>query len=233
MSTAGYDSKQSALYYPWIEVMDPISTRPPMVVPPTGHVAGVWCRDGRHSRRAQGAGQRGRSWAPTGSRFQVTQAEQGGLNKVGHQLHPLVPGPRHPDLGRAHAVERSGVALHQRPPALQLRRGVDHRGHAVERVRAQRPAPVVRRCASSHRASSRARGVTARCSASTPAEAFFVKCDAETNPPEVVEAGQVICRDRDRAGEAGRVRDLQAQPVQRRRRRGRGCGVITTTQKGA
>jgi uncharacterized protein len=27
----------------------------------------------------------------------------------------------------------------------------------------------------------------------TPAEAFFVKCDAEINPPEVVEAGQVVC----------------------------------------
>jgi phage tail sheath protein FI len=27
----------------------------------------------------------------------------------------------------------------------------------------------------------------------TPDEAFYVKCDAETNPPEVVEAGQVVC----------------------------------------
>jgi uncharacterized protein len=27
----------------------------------------------------------------------------------------------------------------------------------------------------------------------TPEQAFFVKCDAETNPPEVIEAGQVIC----------------------------------------
>ena len=27
----------------------------------------------------------------------------------------------------------------------------------------------------------------------TAAEAFYVKCDAETNPPEVIEAGQVIC----------------------------------------
>jgi Bacteriophage tail sheath protein len=26
----------------------------------------------------------------------------------------------------------------------------------------------------------------------TPEQAFYVKCDAETNPPEVVEAGQVI-----------------------------------------
>jgi hypothetical protein len=27
----------------------------------------------------------------------------------------------------------------------------------------------------------------------TPGEAFYVKCDSETNPPEVIEAGQVIC----------------------------------------
>ena len=32
----------------------------------------------------------------------------------------------------------------------------------------------------------------APCSGS-PTEAFFVKCDAETNPPEVIEAGQVVC----------------------------------------
>src|SRR5262249_37783005 len=40
MNTAGYDSKLAALYYPWIEVMDPI-TRRPMMVPPSGHVAGI------------------------------------------------------------------------------------------------------------------------------------------------------------------------------------------------
>ena len=28
---------------------------------------------------------------------------------------------------------------------------------------------------------------------STPSQAFYVKCDSETNPPEVMEAGQVIC----------------------------------------
>ena len=27
----------------------------------------------------------------------------------------------------------------------------------------------------------------------TPAEAFYVKCDAETNPQDVIEAGQVVC----------------------------------------
>jgi phage tail sheath protein FI len=27
----------------------------------------------------------------------------------------------------------------------------------------------------------------------SPAEAYYVKCDAETNPPELIEAGQVVC----------------------------------------
>ncbi len=26
----------------------------------------------------------------------------------------------------------------------------------------------------------------------TPAQAFFVKCDAETNPPEVIDAGRLV-----------------------------------------
>src|SRR3954468_15808391 len=43
MNTAGYDSKFAALYYPWIEVMDPLTNKP-MMVPPSGHVAGLWCR---------------------------------------------------------------------------------------------------------------------------------------------------------------------------------------------
>ena len=43
MNTAGYDSKFAALYYPWLEVMDPL-TNQPMYVPPSGHVAGVWAR---------------------------------------------------------------------------------------------------------------------------------------------------------------------------------------------
>src|SRR3954465_3042091 len=43
MNTAGYDSKFAALYYPWIEVMNPL-TNQPIMIPPSGHIAGVWCR---------------------------------------------------------------------------------------------------------------------------------------------------------------------------------------------
>ncbi|OLE28321.1 MAG: phage tail protein [Catenulispora sp. 13_1_20CM_3_70_7] len=40
---AGYDSKYATLYWPWIKVMDPASGRP-IMLPPSGHVAGVWAR---------------------------------------------------------------------------------------------------------------------------------------------------------------------------------------------
>jgi phage tail sheath protein FI len=43
MDTAGFDSSYAALYWPWIEVSDP-TTNKPVLVPPGGHVAGVWAR---------------------------------------------------------------------------------------------------------------------------------------------------------------------------------------------
>ena len=136
MNAAGYDSKMAALYYPWIEVMNPLTKRP-MMMPPSGHVAGVWCRiDG--TRGVHKAPANEVILGANGLGFQITQAEQGGLNKVGINCVRAFPGRGHPDLGRAHAVERPRVALHQRAPALQLRLRVDHGRHAVERVRAER-----------------------------------------------------------------------------------------------
>ena len=140
MNTAGYDSKFATLYYPWLEVMDPL-TNQPMLVPPSGHVAGVWCRTDA-SRGVHKAPANEVVMGVNGLGFQVTHDRAGRPQQGRHQLHPLVPRPRHPDLGRADALERPGVALHQRPAALQLRRRVDHGGHAVVGVRAQRRAAV-------------------------------------------------------------------------------------------
>ncbi|MEU9132740.1 phage tail sheath family protein [Kitasatospora sp. NPDC048540] len=42
--TAGYDSKYAALYWPWLKVMDPVAGKA-VVVPPSGHMAGVWARN--------------------------------------------------------------------------------------------------------------------------------------------------------------------------------------------
>ena len=97
----------------------------------------------------------------------------------------------------------------------------------MERVRAQRRAAVDCSCGSRPRTSSRACGATGALFGATPDQAFYVKCDAETNPPEVIEAGQVICEIGIAPGEAGRVRDLPPQPVHRRRRRRKSASEST------
>ena len=79
--TAGYDSKMAALYWPWIEVIDPLSKRP-IMVPPSGHVAGVWARTdderGVHKAPANEV-----VMGATALGFQLTSVEQGELNRLG------------------------------------------------------------------------------------------------------------------------------------------------------
>ena len=138
--TAGYDSKMAALYWPWLEVIDPLSKRP-IMVPPSGHVAGLWARTDDTARRSQGARQRGRHGRDV-ARLPADVRRAGRAQPARDQLHPRVQRARDPGVGRAHAVQRSGVALHQRAPAVQLRLADAHGGHAVVGVRAQRRAPV-------------------------------------------------------------------------------------------
>ena len=109
--------------------------------PAERHIAGVWARNddtrGVHKAPAneviRGA---------ISLELNITKGEHDQLNPDGGQLHPVVPRPGHPGLGRPHAVERSRVALPQRAPAVQLRRGVDPRRHQLGRVRAERPEAV-------------------------------------------------------------------------------------------
>jgi hypothetical protein len=136
---AGYDSKYAALYWPWVKVFDPLSGQAKFV-PPSGHMAGIWRATTTRAVFTR-PGQRGRP----GRDQPGAQPDQGGARPAEpqrHQLHPGVPGPRHPRLGGAHDLERSVVAVPQRPAAVQLHRGVDLRGHPVGRVRTERPAAV-------------------------------------------------------------------------------------------
>ena len=146
---AGYDSKYAALYWPWIKVFDPLQGQG-MLVPPSGHMAGIWARNddtrGVHKAPANEVVR-----GAISLELQITKGEHDQLNPNGINCIRAFPGPGDPRLGRPHHFERSGVAVPQRPPALQLRRGVDPRGHAVGRVRAQRLAPLGRGQAQHHR----------------------------------------------------------------------------------
>src|SRR4051812_12708279 len=190
MNTAGYDSKFAALYYPWIEVMDPLTNKP-MMVPPSGHVAGLWCRTdstrGVHKAPANEV-----VLGANGLGFQVTQAEQGGLNKVGINCIRSFPG---------RGIRVWGARTMSSDPEwryINVRRLFNYVSESImegtqwsvfepndEKLWIQ-----LRIAASNFLTRVWNDGALF---GSTPDQAFYVKCDSETNPPEVIEAGQVIC----------------------------------------
>jgi uncharacterized protein len=100
---AGYESKQAALYYPWLEVADPLTDRP-LPVPPSGHMAGVWSRtDAAYGvQRAPTGGVLG----VAGLGLDVGESDQAELEEAGVNSIRGLPGAGHPRLGRAHALER-------------------------------------------------------------------------------------------------------------------------------
>ena len=189
MDTAGYDSKFAALYYPWIEVMDPL-TNQPMLVPPSGHVAGVWARTD---------GTRGVHKAPAnevvlganGLAFQVTHEEQGGLNTNGINCIRAFSG---------RGIRIWGARTLSSDPEwryINVRRLFNYVSESI--IEGTQWAVFE---PNDHRLWTRLRISSANfltrvwrdgaLFGSTPEQAFYVKCDEETNPPEVIEAGQVV-----------------------------------------
>jgi phage tail sheath protein FI len=190
MNSAGYDSKMSAMYWPWIEVMDPL-TRRPLRMPPSGHIAGVWSRvdstRGVHKAPAneviRGA---------NGLAFQITHAEQGELNRNGINCIRAFPG---------RGIRIWGARTLSSDPEwryINVRRLFNFVSESIMAgtqwsvFEPNDPTLWSNLTINIWSFLNRVYRSGALFGAS-PAEAFYVKCDAETNPPDVIEAGQVVC----------------------------------------
>jgi hypothetical protein len=189
MNTAGYDSKFATLYYPWLEVMDPL-TNQPLMIPPSGHVAGVWCRTdstrGVHKAPANEV-----VLGANGLGFQITQEEQGGLNKVGINCIRSFPG---------RGIRIWGARTLSSDPEwryLNVRRLFNYIAESIMEgtqwsvfePNDHRLWMQLRIAATNFLTRTWREGALFGAS---PDQAFYVKCDSETNPPDVIEAGQVI-----------------------------------------
>ena len=189
MNTAGYDSKMAAMYWPWIEVMDPL-TRRPLRIPPSGHIAGVWARvdetRGVHKAPANEVVR-----GANGLGFQITHAEQGELNRNGINCIRAFPG---------RGIRIWGARTLSSDPEwryINVRRLFNFVSESImlgTQWSVFEPNDV--RLWSS--LSTNVNAFLSRVHRSgalfgAPAEAYFVKCDAETNPPENIEAGMVVC----------------------------------------
>ncbi len=134
------DSTYGAFYYPWVKIVDPITSND-LNLPPSGFVAGIYAAQRHQPIGEQGTGERGRD-AGRRVRDAGQQGPAGGAQPRGGQLLPVLRGAGLPALGGPTDQLRSRVEVRQPEALLRLPRAVDRRRHAVRRLRAQRAALV-------------------------------------------------------------------------------------------
>ncbi|MBP1466296.1 phage tail sheath family protein [Candidatus Chloroploca sp. M-50] len=184
------DRGYGAFYFPYIIVRDPLSGQQ-MAVPPSGHVAGVWARSDA---------QRGVHKAPANEAlrgalnltYRLTPDEQGELNQNGVNCirfflregiriwgaRTVADGSsewRYLNVRRLFTMIEESIAQSTRwivfePNDQSLWKSI-RRDIRAFLTRLWRDGALM---------------------GNTPEEAFFVKCDAETNPPDVINAGMVV-----------------------------------------
>src|SRR5579859_203351 len=189
MNIAGYDSSYAALYYPWIEVNDPVTNRP-ILMPPSGHMGGIWARSD-NTRGVHKAPANEVIRGATGLAYNVTKGEQDTLNPFGVNCIRAFPG-----MG----IRVWGARTLSSNPSwryINVRRLFNFVEKSIERgtqwvvfePNEPRLWGRVRRDVSAFLTMVWRDGALFGTS---PSEAFFVKCDAETNPTESRDLGRLI-----------------------------------------
>jgi phage tail sheath protein FI len=183
-----YDSKFAALYYPWIKVAGPDGQ--PMAVPPCGHIAGIYARNDN---------ERGVHKAPANEvvrgaldpMVQITKGEQDTLNPSGINCIRAFTGQ---------GLRVWGARTLSSDPAwryINVRRLFNY----VEKSLELGTQWIVFEPNDENLWARVRRDITAFLTGAwrdgmlfgrAPTEAFYVKCDAETNPPDVRDRGQLI-----------------------------------------
>ncbi|HEX5859730.1 MAG TPA: phage tail sheath subtilisin-like domain-containing protein [Microbacterium sp.] len=187
---SGLDSKFAALYYPWIKVLDPVtgSTR---MVPPSAHMAGIWARNDN---------ERGVHKAPANEivrgaidvQTKITRIEQEALNPIGVNAVRGFPG---------RGIRVWGARTLSSDPAwryINVRRLFNY----LEKSILLATQFAVFEPNDQALWGKLSRTITAflmgewrggALFGAVPEQAFFVKCDEETNPTDSIDAGRVVC----------------------------------------
>ncbi|MFC0602339.1 phage tail sheath family protein [Streptomyces palmae] len=187
---AGFDSKYAAMYYPWIKVFDPGAGRNTFV-PPSGHIAGVWARNDE-SRGVHKAPANEVIRGAVALQTQITKGEHDLLNPIGLNCIRAFPGRGIRIWGaRTLADDQAWRYLNVRRLFNYLEESIlAGTQWVVFEPNDDALWARVRRTISAFLVNEWRKGALFGL---TPDEAFYVKCDRETNPPESIEAGQVIC----------------------------------------
>ena len=185
-SPGGY----GAFYFPWITTRDPIdgSIKP---TAPSGHLAGIYARTDA-SRGVHKAPANEPIQGALGLTYRVTHAEQGALNSAGVNCLRSLPGAGIRVWG-ARTVA-AAASEWRYVPVRRLFNMVRETIATGTRWTVFEPNDATLWKAISRDVRAFLTGLwrDGALQGTTAEEAFFVKCDAETNPPDVIQAGQVV-----------------------------------------
>jgi hypothetical protein len=189
---AMYDSAFAALYYPWIKVENPIGVNgnAEIFIPPSGHIAGVWARTDET---------RGVWKAPANDTIRglldveraVTQNEQSLLNPIGiNCIRPF--GTRGIRIWGARTLASDSDWRY-----INVRRlfnMVEATIHDGTQWAVFEPNDMALWEGVKRTLTAFLRGLWSAGAlfGATPDQAFYVKCDAETNPPESIDEGKLV-----------------------------------------
>jgi len=185
------DSGYGAFYFPWITVRDPLAPDALVNVPPSGHMAGIWAR----SDAGRGVHKAPANEIVRGAlnvTYRLTREEQALLNPAGvncirlfgregirvwgaRTLAASANEWRYLNVRRLFNMIRESIALGTRwivfePNDYTLWKAI-RRDAGAFLTGIWRSGALMGR---------------------TPEQAFFVKCDEETNPPDVIDSGMVV-----------------------------------------
>jgi hypothetical protein len=185
------DRGYGAFYFPWIVVRDPLSPKDLVTIPPSGHIAGIYARTDA-TRGVHKAPANEPIRGALNITYWMTSDEQGELNQAGVNCIRLFPREgilvwgartladaasewRYLNVRRLFNMIEESIVQSTRwvvfePNDISLWKSIRRDVSAFLRV-VWRDGALM---------------------GATPEEAFFVKCDEETNPPEVIDAGQVV-----------------------------------------
>lgn len=185
------DRGYGAFYFPWISISDPFSPKDVVSVPPSGHLAGIYARtDATRGVHKAPANETVRGALDL--TYRITQAEQGELNSLGVNCIRFFPTQGIRVWGARTLAESSSEWRY-----LNVRRLFNMIEESIGRGTRWvvfEPNDItlwksIKRDISAFLTLQWRQGALM---GATPEEAFFVQCDEETNPPEVVDAGQVV-----------------------------------------
>jgi phage tail sheath protein FI len=192
LTTGNFNSSYAALYYPWIRVSDPLTGRTKLT-PPSGAVVGTYSHTDvvRGVHKAPAGINVGYLNSATGVEFNINKGQHDTLNPIGVNVIRSFPGTGAVVWGaRTLSADSEWKYVNVRRLFLFIEETIDEGTQwVVFEPNTPKLWGSVKRNLTAFLTGVWRGGALAGTSA---AEAFFVKVDAENNPEEVVNAGQLI-----------------------------------------